>query len=70
MKNFSYKQITIAAEQKIILFMQQAQKATEPGLITIYRDWAIAVWIFWDSLTVGWQEEDDYVRLKKLTKVE
>lgn len=54
-----YKEITQHAEKRILDYMSDTKKPPE-----IRQAWASAVFTFWHELTVPFQDEGDFDRLK------
>lgn len=65
MRQWSYRQVTAAAETEIRQLVEQST-AKDPAERQLVRQWAYGVFLGWSSLTTGWQEVGDNERLKAL----
>ena len=65
MKNWSYKQVTEAAERQIKNLAESAGKRLDQPIgLKLYQDWAYGVYLGWEELTAGWQKDGDNARVK------
>ncbi len=62
MKSWSYRKITLEAERRIRSLVEGRSPEDE----RLYRQWAYGVHLGWNSLTMGWQQDDDGERLEAL----
>lgn len=68
-KHWSYRQITQAAEKAVsrnVLLAIHAEVEGEHQVAAIFRARADGVVQLWSDLTMGWQEDDDGLRLESL----
>lgn len=66
-KKWSYQQITEAAESRIRSLMEHVTEATPDYQRSLHQQWAYGVFMGWQSLTMGWQQDGDSDRLEALT---
>lgn len=63
-RTWTYEEITAQTEVRIKGLMERAV-----GGDSGHADWAFGVFLAWDTLTCGWQEDGDAKRLEALTEV-
>lgn len=63
---WSYRQLTVAAEERIRAFVEQAESTSDSGARSYVEGWARGVWWLWDRVTSGWQDAGDGARLESL----
>lgn len=63
---WSYRQLTVAAEERIRAFVEQAESTSDSGARSYVEGWARGVWFLWDRVTSGWQNAGDGARLESL----
>jgi len=68
-KPWSYREATDAPERRIKQLMNPA-RPQEPDDARIYRQWAYGVFLGWQELTMGWQDDGDSERLEALTRAD
>jgi hypothetical protein len=66
-KTWSYAAITAAAEARIRSLTDNSQ-ASDPHAMRLRREWAYGVYLGWNELTLGWQNDGDDERLRTLTE--
>lgn len=68
-KRWTYAELTTAAEREIEFFREMASKVEEkPAAVALHQAYAVGVWGLWDSLTQGWQAQEDQHRLRSLVE--
>lgn len=73
MNTWDYAAITQAAEERITGLMDRARQtqANDKQLETrLLRQWAYGVYLLWDDLTIGWQNDGDDARMEALTDMD
>ena len=64
-RTWTYEEITAQTEVRIKGLMKLAVGDGHSG----HADWAFGVFLAWNTLTYGWQEDGDAKRLEALTEV-
>lgn len=63
---WSYRQLTVAAEERIRAHRAQAEGCSDNVSRSFVEGWARGVVFFWDRVTSGWQADGDHARLEAL----
>lgn len=65
-RHWSYAAVTLAAEKELQRLIRLADSPTIDK--TYVRGWMYGVYLAWNSLTIGWQEDGDGKRLETLAQ--
>lgn len=67
MKAWNYYEVTKAAAEHIARLMLDARDKEADTAFT-YQQWAYGVYLLWNELTTGWQNEGDREAMEALTR--